>query len=200
MRCREPAALVAIAAAGVWLSWPWLAPRLWPAAGGEAIVVFAEDPRRTVAALDLWQQDPSRQLVIQGFPSLQGIARRQLAARQPGPAAMARVTTLTCGVDTVGQLTCLADWIRRRRQTLALGQVTLVSDRAHLPRVLAIAEIVLGGAGIRVQGLGVPIDEPAEHPLRRLRDQWRAQVWRATGWDGRPAFLQRQPLLLHQGQ
>ncbi len=174
-----------MAAAGVWLTWPWLAPRLRPAAGGGAIVVLAEDPRRTTAALDLWQQEPSRQLVIQGFPYLQGIARRQLAARQPGPAAMERITTLTCGVDTVGQLTCLADWVRRHRETLPLGQVTVVTDRPHLPRALAIAETVLGGEGIRVHGMGVPIDEPAENPLRRVRDLMRAQFWRATGWDGR---------------
>jgi uncharacterized SAM-binding protein YcdF (DUF218 family) len=70
--------------------------------------------------------------------------------------------------------------------------VTLVTDQPHLPRALAVAETVLGGDGIRVKGVGVPIDQPAEQPLRRLRDQLRAQLWRATGWDGRPAFLQRQ--------
>jgi len=68
-------------------------------------VVLSEDPRRTTAALDLWQQDPTRQLVIQGFPYLAG-NRPQADCRSPtGPAALARVTTLTCGVDTVGQLT-----------------------------------------------------------------------------------------------
>jgi len=195
VRWRKPPALVALAAvaASGWLAWPWLAPTLWPAAGGAAIVVLSEDPRRTTAALDLWQQDPTRQLVIQGFPYLQGIARRQIAARQPGPAALARVTTLTCGVDTVGQLTCLADWIRSQSGSLPLGQVTLVTDQPHLPRAQTIAEIVLGAKGIRVEGLGVPIDEPAENPLRRLRDQLRSQFWRATGWNGRPAFLKRQP-------
>lgn len=172
-------------AAGAWLIWPWLAPWLKPAAGGSAIVVLAEDPRRTTAALDLWQQHPSRQLVIQGFPYLQGIAHRQLAARRPGPAALARVTSLTCGVDTVGQITCLADWIRSHSRTMPIDQVTLVTDQPHLPRALAIAETVLGSRGLRVEGVGVPIDEPAEHPLRRLRDQLRAQLWRATGWDGR---------------
>jgi len=146
VRWRKPPALVALAAvaASGWLAWPWLAPTLWPAAGGAAIVVLSEDPRRTTAALDLWQQDPTRQLVIQGFPYLQGIARRQIAARQPGPAALARVTTLTCGVDTVGQLTCLADWIRSQSGSLPLGQVTLVTDQPHLPRAQTIAEIVLG--------------------------------------------------------
>jgi len=195
VRWRKPPALVALAAvaASGWLAWPWLAPTLWPAAGGAAIVVLSEDPRRTTAALDLWQQDPTRQLVIQGFPYLQGIARRQIAARQPGPAALARVTTLTCGVDTVGQLTCLADWIRSQSGSVPLGQVTVVTDQPHLPRARTIAEIVLGAKGIRVEGLGVPIDAPAENPLRRLRDQLRSQFWRATGWDGRPAFLQRQP-------
>ena len=69
----------------------------------------------------------------------------------------------------------------------------MVTDQPHLPRARTIAEIVLGAKGIRVEGLGVPIDAPAENPLRRLRDQLRSQFWRATGWDGRPAFLQRQP-------
>ncbi|MEX1324998.1 MAG: ElyC/SanA/YdcF family protein [Synechococcaceae cyanobacterium] len=202
MRWPEPIARVACVAGG-WLAWPWIAPWLRPASGGAAIVVLAEDPRRTTAALDLWQRDPSRQLVIQGFPYLQGIARRQLAARQPPPAAMARVASLTCGVDTVGQLTCLADWIRGRSTTLPLGQVTLVTDRPHLPRALAIARTVLGGRGIRVEGVGVVIDEPAENPLRRVRDQLRAQFWRVTGWDGRPAFLRRQSRLIdaaHAGE
>lgn len=177
--------LIPAIAVAAWLNWPWLAPWLQPASGGAAIVVLAEDPRRTTAALDLWQRDPSRQLVIQGFPYLQGIARRQLAARRPQQAALARVASLTCGVDTVGQITCLADWIRRHRSSRPIGLVTLVTDRPHLPRALAIARTVLGSRGIRVQGLAVPIDEPAENPLRRLRDQLRAQFWRATGWDGR---------------
>jgi hypothetical protein len=160
------------------------------------VVVLAEDPRRTEAALDYWLQLPKAWLVVQTGPPGQQASRLQLAERRPSAQALARVRSISCGLDTLSQLTCLAEAMRRWRRSAsgpAIGSVTLVTGEEHLPRALAIGRIVLGSEGIAVTGLAARTDNAPEDPLRSYRDRLRAQLWRATGWDRRPPFLGRRP-------
>lgn len=125
-------------------------------------------------------------------PPGQQASQAQLTARAPSPQALSRVERLTCGRDTLGQITCLAVALRRWRQTPggpAIGSVILVTGQEHLSRALAIAQVVLGGQGLAVTGFPADTKGVPEDPLRKQRDRLRAQLWRATGWDGRPSFL-----------
>jgi hypothetical protein len=180
----------------LWWSWPALAPRLHPAAGVPAVVVLAEDPRRTEAALERWLSLADAWLVVHTGPPGQQASQAQLMARAPSPQALNRVERLTCGHDTVGQLTCLAAALRRWRRSAggpAIGSVLLVTGQEHLPRALAIARIVLGAEGVPVTGWPARTQAVPEDPLRTVRDRLRAQLWRATGWDGHPPVLGRAP-------
>jgi uncharacterized SAM-binding protein YcdF (DUF218 family) len=61
----------------------------------------------------------------------------------------------------------------------------MVTSTAHMPRTLAIARIVLGPAGWKVDGLPVVTeDNRPEDPIRLWRDQLRAHVLRITGLSG----------------
>lgn len=160
------------------------------------MVVLAEDPRRTEAALDRWLSMADARLVVHTGPPGQKASQAQLMARAPSPQALNRVQWLTCGLDTVGQFTCLAEALRRWRrspQGPAIGSVLLVTGEEHLPRALAIARIVLGAQGLPVTGWPARTQAAPEDALRTHRDRLRAQLWRATGWDGHPPFLGRAP-------
>jgi hypothetical protein len=155
-------------------------------------VVLAEDPRRTEAALDRWLPMTQAWLVVHTGPPGQQASQAQLTARAPSPQALSRVKRLTCGRDTLGQITCLAVALRRWRQTPGgpvIGSVILVTGQEHLSRALAIAQIVLGGQGLTVTGFPADTQGVPEDPLRIHRDRLRAQLWRATGWDGRPPLI-----------
>ncbi|MDM7935841.1 MAG: hypothetical protein QUV06_00045 [Cyanobium sp. CZS 48M] len=198
-RRRWPRASLLGLAAGallLWWCWPALAPRLRPQSGALAVVVLAEDPRRTAAALEIWPRIPSAWLVPQAGPSLQRAVQAQLQARQLPPSLRERVRPLTCGLDTLGQITCLAEALRHWRRSPngpAIGSVLLVTGEEHLPRALAVARIVLGSQGLPVSGWHANTQAAPEDPLRTQRDRLRAQLWRATGWDGHPPFLGRGP-------
>ena len=175
-----------LAGASLWWQWPKLAPALPLRGRSSAIVVLADDPRRTEAALDLWLRQPQQQLWILGSVPLQLASLEQLRRRGIDLHSPALVAMLE-GDDTVGQLTALSG-----RLPQAIGRVTLVTDQAHRDRALAIARHALGAQGIQVTS------PPAEHlppvplpedPRRRDRDQLRVQLWRATGWDGRELGL-----------
>jgi hypothetical protein len=171
----------ALGAALLWWTWPFLRPQLAPTKGKEVIAVLAEDPRRTERALDLWQQRPRSLLLILVARSLQDPALGQLRARPALVLRLKQVGLIEEGADTVGQLTRLALWARSQ----PVGSVLLVTGSEHLPRAEAIARILLGAEGVRVSGVAAATGGPREDPLRTLRDHLRAQLWRATGWDGR---------------
>ncbi|MBC1262443.1 hypothetical protein FQK07_14535 [Synechococcus sp. BSF8S] len=193
---RWPLLGVAAGALLLWWCWPALAPRLRAPSGALAVVVLAEDPRRTAAALEIWPRIPSAWLVPHAGPSLQRAVQAQLQARRLPPSTRERVRPLTCGLDTLGQLTCLAEALRRWRRSAggpAIGSVLLVTGEEHLPRALAIAHIVLGAEGLAVTGCPARTQAAPEDPLRTQRDRLRAQLWRATGWDGHPPFLGQAP-------
>lgn len=178
--------LLLLGAGGLWWHWPLLAPSLPLRGRSTAIVVLAEDPRRTEAALDLWQQQPDQPLWILGSASLQLASRQQLRRRGLDP-SNPLLAALPAGDDTVGQLTALTS-----RLPQAIGRVTLITDQAHRDRALAIARHALGGEGIAVSSpppLELPPASPGEDPLRLQRDVLRVQLWRLSGWDGRELGL-----------
>ena len=165
-----------------WGAWPWLAPIR--AGDRDVIAVFVEDPWRSNTALKVWQSRPGSVLIFQGRDSSQVVNDYHLSRRGLLPPASPHLVRLTPGCDTVEQITALAGWLARMP---AGGRVTLVSSQAHLPRVLAIARITLASRGWRVEGTIAPTgDNRPEAPWRTLRDQLRSQLWRATGWSGRP--------------
>lgn len=169
-------------AALVWLLWPWLAP---PGRGHrEVISVFVEDPWRSNTALRLWQSRPGSLLIFQGRDSSQAVNDDHLSHRNLLPPDSPRLIRLTPGCDTVEQITALAGWLERFPER---GRITLVTSEAHLPRSLAIARITLASRGWRVEGQVAPTgDNRPERPWRTVRDQLRSQLWRVTGWSGRP--------------
>ncbi|MFM7267304.1 MAG: ElyC/SanA/YdcF family protein [Cyanobium sp.] len=190
---RHPALSLAVGLSALWLGWPLLAPALLPLVGAagrrgatnppvEVISVFVEDPTRSIWALDLWKNKPGALLVMQGRPSSQIANRQYLSSQGLLPASSTRVITLEPGCDTVGQVAALARLLQAQPRP---GRVTMVTSNAHLPRTLAIARTVLGPMGWKVEGLAVVTqDNRPEQPIRRLRDQIRAQMLRFTGITG----------------
>jgi hypothetical protein len=168
----------------LWWVWPWIS---MPKAGGgpQVITVFVEDPWRTFSAIQLHQRRPGSILVMQGSPRFQEINRSQLVRYRQWPPAMEPPVLLTAGCDTVGQLIALALWLKLQP---GHGGVTIVTSPAHLGRALAIGRIVLGSLGWSVTGVAAATgDNRPETPLRTVRDQVRAQIWRATRWNPTPA-------------
>lgn len=91
---------------------------------------------------------------------------------------------LTAGCDTFGQLITLALWLENQSPH---GNVTIVTSPAHLGRAVAIGRIVLGSLGWSVTGIAAATgDNRHETPLRTLRDQVRAHIWRLTRWNPLP--------------
>jgi hypothetical protein len=190
---RRPALVLPVLAGGLWLGWPLLAPQLQPLLGSggsgakqppppEVISVFVEDPTRSIWALDLWKQKPGSLLVMQGRPSSQIANVTYLKSQGLWPADQKRLVTLQPGCDTVGQVDALARLLALQHRP---GRVTMVTSTAHMPRTLAIARIVLGPAGWKVEGLPVVTeDNRPEDPIRLWRDQLRAHVLRITGLSG----------------
>lgn len=194
---RRPALVLPVLAGGLWLGWPLLAPPLQPllhpllGSGGtgrkqppppEVISVFVEDPTRSIWALDLWKNRPGSLLVMQGRPSSQIANVTYLKSQGLWPADERRLVTLQPGCDTVGQVDALARLLALQPRA---GRVTMVTSTAHMPRTLAIAQIVLGPAGWKVEGLPVVTeDNRPEDPIRLWRDQLRAHVLRITGLSG----------------
>jgi hypothetical protein len=189
---RRPALILPLGAGALWLGWPLLAPHLLPLLGKtgsgpqgpppEVISVFVEDPTRSIWALDLWKNKPGSLLVMQGRPSSQESNVTYLKSQGLWPANQTRLVTLQPGCDTVGQVDALARLLALQRRP---GQLTMVTSTAHMPRTLAIARIVLGPAGWKVDGLPVVTeDNRPEDPIRLWRDQLRAHVLRITGLSG----------------
>jgi hypothetical protein len=164
----------------VWWLWPWI-PMPMAGGGPQVITVFVEDPWRTFSAIQLHQRRPGSILVMQGSPRFQEINRSQLVRYGQWPPEMKPPIILTAGCDTLGQLIALAFWLKHQP---GHGEVTIVTSPAHLGRAVAIGRIVLGSLGWSVTGVAAATgDNRPETPLRTVRDQVRAQIWRATRWN-----------------
>jgi len=190
LQSRSPLAVVVSACAAFGLLW-WFWPQLAPLIGGRArgagaIAVLAEDPRRTALALSVWQHQPQTTLWVLGHAPHQQVALRLLLQRGLSPHPD-HVRPLESGDDTVGQITSLSRVLPANERRLLL-----ITDSSHRDRALAIARQVLGARGVWVEApppdLLPPGSQP-ERPYRRWRDVLRAQLWRATGWDGRSLGL-----------
>ena len=154
--------------------------------GALAVVVFADDPRRTEAALDLWQKPSQQTLWILGSSPLQLATQRQLQRRGLNN-NHPRLMALLDGEDTVGQATALAT-----RLPNEVGRVLLVTDQAHRNRALAVSRYALGTYGIEVSAPPIhqlPTALSQEKTLRLYRDVLRVHLWRLCGWDGRAVGL-----------
>ena len=183
---------------GLWWWWPWLRPPVQAPFGSTAdastpdgppnvITTFVEDPQRTIAAIDLWQQQPGSILVMQGRPSSQIESKTYLQQQGKWPLEANKIVTLTEGCDTMGQIASLYNWLKTFTEP---GNLTVVTSPAHLGRTLTISKIVFESHGWYVQGVPVSTgDNRPESPLRELRDQLRAQIFRATGLELRSEIL-----------
>ncbi|MCP9890288.1 YdcF family protein [Cyanobium sp. Aljojuca 7D2] len=181
------------ATALLWLAWPLLRPRLWPAAGDPWLVVLDGYHR-----LDWALQRQGRS----GEPILLITC---LATRQPTAAQWSthqgntrshpnrpQLRVLHQGFDTATQAVALAQWLQQRRQQgqPAPGQLLLVSDPHHFPRAQWAAQVAVGSSGSQVVALpvptGVPLMTEEEWWLHwpSWRDALRLQLWRATGSTG----------------
>jgi len=183
---RWPAVPVAGTLLASWWFWPWIStmpgmPNSASRSADEVITTFVEDPQRTIGAIGLWRHRPGSLLVLQGRTSSQAENRAYLISQRRWPSDERGIVALTSGCDTVGQIAALERWLRQRPNR---GRLTIVTSPAHLGRSLAIAHILIGTRGWTIAGMPVITgDNRPESELRSLRDQGRAQLLRAFGWD-----------------
>jgi hypothetical protein len=171
----------------LWWFWPWISTAVPGLANStsrgpdEVISTFVEDPQRTIGAITVWRERPGSVLVLQGRTSSQAENRAYLVSQGRWPSDERGMVALTAGCDTVGQIAALDRWLRQRRTP---GRLTVVTSPAHLDRTLAIARILIGSRGWAIEGMPVITgDNRPESEMRSLRDQGRAQLLRAVGWD-----------------
>lgn len=182
-----------LSAALLWLAWPWLRPRLWPAQGAPWLVVL-DGYHRLDAAIARQERTGEPILLITcpstGQPTTaQRLRQREVRQRLVPPPPLVVVEQ---GFDTATQATALAQWLQKRRR---LGQsiprqLHLLSDPHHFPRARWAAQIVAGGFGSEVLALPVvrlAFASGSTTPAPdwpSWRDALRLQLWRATGSTG----------------
>ncbi len=177
----------------LWLAWPWLRPRLWPAAGPTWLVVL-DGYHRLDTTLERQARTGEPILLITcpatGQPTAAQWARqREIALLHPQRPPL---LVLQQGFDTATQAVALAQWLqhRQRQGQPAPQQLFLVSDAHHFPRASWAAQIAAGSSGSQVQPLPVRsgsagLAQPAPWADRpSWRDALRLQLWRATGSTG----------------
>ena len=172
---------VVLSAALLWLAWPWLRPRLWPAQGATWLVVL-DGYHRLDAAL-VRQQLTAEPILLITCPSTgqptTAQRLRQREVRQPlSPSP--QLVVLKQGFDTATQITALAQWLQQQHPLPK--RVWIATDPDHTARAVLNAQIALGPRGIQV-GPPPPPASPAER-RKLLRDALRLQLWRATGSTG----------------
>lgn len=187
----HPLPIALTAASLLWWFWPWLRPPVNPLSSEahslpDVVAVSIEDPLRTSTALDIWKARPSALLALMdagggalSYNLLRGVGLSR--------AERLRVVVIdTCG-DTVTEMADLSKWLGTLSRP---GQLMLVSSPTHIERMAAIGKVMLGGSGWWVEGVdSLSSDHRPESPLRRIRDQLRGQIWRATGWTGKTSLV-----------
>lgn len=188
---RHPIALSLGVASTIWWFWPWIRPPVDPLASNAAslpdvVAVEITDHRRTSTALDIWKTRP-RSLLALMAPGRDHMSINLVRGAALTPEQRLRVVVIdTCG-DTVTEIVDLSNWLGTLPRP---GRLTLVTSPAHIDRMRAIGQVMLGGSGWMVEGVGsLTSEHKPESPLRLIRDQLRAQVWRATGWTGRDSLV-----------
>ncbi|MCP9781585.1 MULTISPECIES: hypothetical protein [Cyanobium] len=162
-----------ILAAGLWVSWPWIAPQLrsTTSAKGAADLVVVLDgiPSRLAAA----------ERIVAALPA----APQHLLIRCPGlPLPPQAMSELLQGFDTATQITALAQWFAQQQSPRPL-RVWIATDPDHTARAVLNAQIALGPLGIQVGP--TPPPQPSHGERHKImRDALRLQLWRATGSTG----------------
>ncbi len=216
---------LALLLALLWLAWPFLRPRLWPAPGSPWLVVL-DGYHRLDLALELQRRRHLPILLISCPATGQPTAAQWRRATAP-------LLVLREGFDTASQMAALGRWWPHRQPSLPHGlpatlpavlpttlpvdltvapvEVWLVTDPSHLPRARLAAQIALGAAGTRVWPQPAPLPGTAPPmaaspaPLANWplwRDALRLQLWRLSGSTGaflQPAVLSRK-ISICQGQ
>ena len=87
--------------------------------------------------------------------------------------------------DTLSNFTSLVDEF----QSEGIQHVLLVTSENHLPRSMAVGQVVAGSRGIRLTGVPVACSADCEQEVRlkQIRDWLRAMAWVITGRDLRDA-------------
>ena len=87
--------------------------------------------------------------------------------------------------DTLGNFTSIVDDLQRRK----VRHVLMVTSEDHLPRAMAVGQVVAGSRGIHLTGVAVACTPECrdEGLLKRTSDWLRAVVWVTTGRDLRDA-------------
>ena len=168
----------------LWFVWPWMRPRLWPAAGASWLVVL-DGYHRLDAALDRQARSAAPILLIT-CPATGQPSTSQLDA------ARGSLQVLRGGADTAGQAVVFAHWLHQQPPDRRPRMVLLFSDRHHFPRAAWAFQLAAGSSGTIVQPFAVDAAAP-----RLLIDPWawsqlgpawrdllRLQLWRFTGSTG----------------
>ena len=89
--------------------------------------------------------------------------------------------------DTLGNFTSLVDELQQRE----VRHVLLVTSADHLPRSMAVGQVVAGSRGIHLTGVPVACrpDCAPEGQLKQISDWVRALMWVVTGRDLRDAAI-----------
>ena len=166
---------VLLTASGLWLSWPWLAPLLFP-------VPAAPDRPDLLVVLD---GAPSRLAQAERLAAALPLPPQRLLIRCPSstpPPQPQPQPELLQGYDTTTQITALADWLRAQPAP-SPRRVWIATDPDHTARAVLLARLALGGRGLAVAPSPPPPPSSAER-RKLLRDALRLTLWRATGSTG----------------
>lgn len=168
----------------LWFVWPWLRPRLWPAAGASWLVVL-DGYHRLDAALDRQARSAEPILLITCPATGQPSASQRDAARSP-------LQVVRGGADTAGQAVLFAHWLQQQPPGRRPRRVLLFSDRHHFPRAAWAFQVAAGASGTSVESFAVDTAAPRllidpwawSHLGPAWRDALRLQLWRFTGSTG----------------
>lgn len=83
--------------------------------------------------------------------------------------------------DTLGNFTSLVDDLQRR----GINHILVVTSVDHLPRAMAVGQVVAGSRAIRLTGVPVACEPRCQHEgiQKRIGDWLRAVAWVFTGTD-----------------
>jgi len=159
----------------LWAVWPLFRPFAFFGSGSSLLVVL-DGYQRLDLALDRQRKSSESILLITCPATGQPTPRQKRRAK--------KMFVLKQGLDTVEQIKALAGWLEHLPASghRMPGVVVLVSDAHHFPRAFIVAQLAVGGVGIKVAALKTSVGK--EQPWTEAsiwRDALRIQLWRLTG-------------------